>query len=93
MNDLTLFAMLAWVTCGMAAGLLTRLFVPGREMMCWPGSLLFGAAGSSTGGLTAYALQLGTEPAAPTGWILSIVGAVVALLFYQQFGGLCRRAA
>ena len=93
MNELALVAMLAWITCGITAGLLTRLFVPGRELMSWPGALLFGTAGSFTGGLAAYALKLGTELSAPAGWILSIVGAVVALLFYQQFGGARRRTA
>jgi uncharacterized membrane protein YeaQ/YmgE (transglycosylase-associated protein family) len=73
--------------------LLTRLFVPGRELMSWAGALLFGATGSLAGGLVAYAVKLGTEPSAPTGWILSIVGAVVALLFYQWFATTRSRTA
>jgi len=93
MNDLTLGAMLAWIVWGIVAGLLVRLLVPGRELMSWLGALFAGVSGAFSGGLTAYALKLGTEPLAPGGWILATVGAGVALLFYQQLAGARRQTA
>jgi len=86
MNDLTLSAMLAWVIFGVVVGLLARLIVPGRDAMGWLATMFLGIVGSFVGGLIAYALNLGTEPYAPAGWILSILGGVVALVLYYQLG-------
>jgi len=93
MNALIFGAMLAWTAWGVAAGLLMRLLVPGRELMSWLGSMFAGAGGAWIGGLIAYSPKLGTEPFAPTGWILAIVGAGVALLFYQYLAAAQRRTA
>jgi uncharacterized membrane protein YeaQ/YmgE (transglycosylase-associated protein family) len=93
MNELIRGAMLAWIAWGIVAGLLVRLLVPGRESMSWLGALLAGVGGAFVGGLIAYLLKLGTEPFTPGGWILAIVGAGVALLFYQQLAGARRRTA
>ena len=93
MNELALRAMLAWISWGVVAGLLVRLFVPGRESLSWLGALFAGVGGAFIGGLIAFALRLGTEPVTPGGWILAIVGAGVALLFYQHFAGARRRTA
>jgi uncharacterized membrane protein YeaQ/YmgE (transglycosylase-associated protein family) len=84
MSDLTLSAILAWVIFGLVVGLLARVLVPGSDLMGWLGSLFLGVVGSFAGGLIAYALKLGTEPYAPAGWMLSILGAVVALVLYSQ---------
>ena len=93
MSDLTLSAILAWVIFGLVVGLLARLLVPGSDPMGWLSTLFLGVVGSFVGGLIAYALKLGTEPYAPAGWILSILGAAGALLLYHQLGGARRGTA
>jgi len=74
-----------WAVFGLVISLLARLIVPGSDPMTWVGTLFLGVVGSFVGGLTAYALNLGTQPYAPAGWILSILGAVVALAAYHSF--------
>ena len=84
MNPLSI---IGWILFGLVVGLLARLLVPGRDPMGWLATLLLGVVGSVVGGLIAYALRLGTEPYAPAGWLLSIIGAVVALLGYYALTG------
>lgn len=73
---------LSWIFFGLIVGVIARLLIPGRDPMGWIATILLGIVGSVVGGLIAYALRLGTDPYAPAGWILSILGAVVTLLLY-----------
>jgi uncharacterized membrane protein YeaQ/YmgE (transglycosylase-associated protein family) len=84
--------LLGWIMFGLIVGLVARLLVPGRDPMGWIGTVFLGVLGSVVGGLFAYALRLGTYPYAPSGWILSVVGAMVALMFYYKAIGTGRRA-
>jgi len=73
-------AILGWLILGLICGVIARLLVPGRDPMGWIATIVLGLAGSVIGGVIAYLLHLGTEPYEPGGWILSIIGAVLALL-------------
>jgi uncharacterized membrane protein YeaQ/YmgE (transglycosylase-associated protein family) len=73
-------AILGWLILGLICGVLARLLVPGRDLMGWIAAIVLGLAGSVIGGVIAYILHLGTEPYEPGGWVLSIIGAVIALL-------------
>jgi uncharacterized membrane protein YeaQ/YmgE (transglycosylase-associated protein family) len=79
MNPLTI---VGWIIFGLIVGLIARLLVTGRDPTGWIATMLLGIVGSVVGGLIAYALRLGSEPYAPADWLLSIVGAVLALLGY-----------
>ena len=84
-------SILGWLILGLICGVIARLLVPGRDPMGWVATIVLGLAGSVIGGLIAYALHLGTEPYEPGGWILSIIGATLALLGWYWVAG--RRAA
>jgi len=83
--DLSLGTIFAWAVFGLAVGLIARLLVPGRDPMGWVGSIFLGVVGSFVGGLIAYALKLGADPYAPAGWLLSIIGAALAVAVYHSF--------
>jgi uncharacterized membrane protein YeaQ/YmgE (transglycosylase-associated protein family) len=85
-------SILGWILFGLIVGVIARLLVPGRDPMGWIATILLGIIGSVVGGLIAYALKLGTDPYQPGGWILSIIGAVIALLGYYWLTGTRRGA-
>ena len=74
----TLYAIIAWFVFGLIAGGLARLLVPGRQSMSLFMTSLLGIAGSVIGGGISWLLT--GEPLQPAGWILSIIGAVIALV-------------
>lgn len=80
-------SIIGWIVSGLIIGAIARLLIPGRDPLGWIATILLGIIGSVVGGFIAYALRLGTEPYAPAGWILSIIGAVVALLIYYWATG------
>ncbi|HXG11524.1 MAG TPA: GlsB/YeaQ/YmgE family stress response membrane protein [Gemmataceae bacterium] len=90
--ELSITSLLGWILFGLVVGLIARLLVPGRDPMGWIATILLGIVGSVVGGLIAFALRLGTQPYQPAGWILSIIGAVVALLGYYWLTGTRRDA-
>ena len=68
---------------GLIAGLLARAIVPGKDSMGILATILLGIIGSFVGTGIAYLLKL--EPGAILNWVLTIGGAVVALLIYNRF--------
>jgi uncharacterized membrane protein YeaQ/YmgE (transglycosylase-associated protein family) len=78
---------------GLLAGLLARALVPGKDSMGLLATLLLGVVGSFVGG--AIGALFNDErhilDFSPAGLIMSIVGAVVALLIYNRFAGGRRR--
>lgn len=73
---------LATLLVGLIAGLLARAIVPGRDAMGLLATILLGIVGSLVGLGVAYVLKL--ESGAVQGWILTIAGAVAALLIYNR---------
>ncbi|HVE91044.1 MAG TPA: GlsB/YeaQ/YmgE family stress response membrane protein [Actinomycetota bacterium] len=71
---------LVLVVVGLIAGALARLLVPGPDPMSIPATILLGVVGAMLGGLVGRLLFNDNEP----GWILAVLGSVVALLVYRK---------
>ena len=73
--------LLGWIVFGRIAGAIGRLLTPGRQPMGLILTTLRGVAGSFVGGAIGNVFGSGSilDPT-PSGWIGSIVGAVVILL-------------
>jgi uncharacterized membrane protein YeaQ/YmgE (transglycosylase-associated protein family) len=76
---------IGWIFIGLLAGLLARLFVPGRQPMGCLLTMVVGLIGSLVGGFLASAIW-GAPPDAPmihpTGLIGSTIGAIIVLLIF-----------
>jgi uncharacterized membrane protein YeaQ/YmgE (transglycosylase-associated protein family) len=74
---------------GLVAGLLARAIVPGKDAMGLLPTALLGIVGSFVGGaiwaLFSKEAKVFAWPPATGGLILSVVGAVIALLIYNRF--------
>jgi uncharacterized membrane protein YeaQ/YmgE (transglycosylase-associated protein family) len=83
---------LAWIIFGFIIGLIARALVPGKQGMGFVMTTLLGIAGSIVGGLVASAITgrsaTGFEP---TGFIGSLIGAIVLLLIAGMVTGPRRR--
>lgn len=82
----TVIAMVGWALFGLVAGAIARLLVPGRQPIGLAMTMLLGVAGSFLGGFVGWLLiGDGGNPLQASGWIMSIIGAVVLLLAYVGF--------
>ncbi len=70
----------AWIVFGFVVGLIARAIVPGRQGMGLVMTTLLGIAGSLIGGIVASALAGGGAGFQPSGFIGSIIGAIVLLV-------------
>jgi uncharacterized membrane protein YeaQ/YmgE (transglycosylase-associated protein family) len=69
---------------GLIVGAIARLFMPGKQAMSWPMTMLLGVVGSFVGGGISYLLfGPSTGYFQPAGWIMSFVGALVVLAVYS----------
>ena len=72
---------------GFIVGLIARSLVPGRHDLGVGGTILLGVVGSFVGGFLGYVL-LDSDPGEgafqPSGFIGSIIGAVIALWIYRS---------
>ena len=73
---------------GLIAGLLARAIVPGKDSMGILATLLLGIVGSFIGGAL-WAVFSGDKilDFNAGGLILSVIGAIIALLVYNRFAG------
>ena len=76
-----LLAILGWIVFGLIVGALGRLLVPGPQPLGWLGTIGLGVAGSFAGGFLAYLIR-GGEPFQPSGFLMSLLGAVIVLAVY-----------
>jgi uncharacterized membrane protein YeaQ/YmgE (transglycosylase-associated protein family) len=72
-------SVIGWMLFGLIAGAVARFLHPGYDRMGMVGTIILGILGSLLGGGIAYMLRFGTTPFEPSGWIMSILGAVVLL--------------
>jgi uncharacterized membrane protein YeaQ/YmgE (transglycosylase-associated protein family) len=83
---------LAWIVFGFVIGLIARAVVPGKQGMGLIMTTLLGIAGSLIGGLVASALGGGDATGFhPSGFIGSLIGAIVLLLIAGMVTGPRRR--
>jgi uncharacterized membrane protein YeaQ/YmgE (transglycosylase-associated protein family) len=76
-----LWAIIVWSLFGLVAGAIARLLIPGRQPIGILLTIVLGIVGSLVGGFIAY-LFTGGEPLQASGWIMSILGAVIVLGIY-----------
>jgi uncharacterized membrane protein YeaQ/YmgE (transglycosylase-associated protein family) len=84
----TLFSVISWLVFGVIVGAIARFLVPGRQEMGWIATALTGIAGSLIGGVISW-LIFGKpdETINAAGWLMSIVGAIIAVLIYARMKG------
>lgn len=78
---------LGWLLFGLVAGFIARALVPGKDNIGLLMTILLGVVGSVVGGLVFGLLTVGIRGFEPTGWIGSIIGAVIVLVVYNKFSG------
>jgi uncharacterized membrane protein YeaQ/YmgE (transglycosylase-associated protein family) len=78
---------LVWLLFGLAVGAIAKFVMPGDD----PGGILMtiviGVIGSIIGGGISYLFLGARGPYQPSGWILSIVGAILLLIAYRVIAG------
>lgn len=78
------------IVVGLIAGFLARALVPGDDSMSIVQTLVLGIVGSFIGGLLGY-LIFGKDSDEgffqPSGWIGSLIGAIIALLIWRAVKG------
>ena len=80
----------AFLIMGHIAGFIARWLMPGPDSMGWLGTMLLGIVGSLVGGTLAALLFGGTLELTAAGLIGSIIGALIVLWAWRNWGG--RRA-
>jgi uncharacterized membrane protein YeaQ/YmgE (transglycosylase-associated protein family) len=78
---------IAFLIVGLIAGFIARALVPGPDPMGWLGTMVLGVVGSFVGGTLAALVFGGTLELSTTGFIGSIVGAIIVLLIWRAMGG------
>jgi len=81
-----MFAIIGWLIFGLIIGAIARLLVPGRQSLGLLGTMLVGVAGSFIGGFLSF-LIFGGQLVQATGWIGSIIGAVILVVAVQRLSG------
>jgi uncharacterized membrane protein YeaQ/YmgE (transglycosylase-associated protein family) len=77
---------IGWIIFGLIIGALARLLMPGPQPIGILATMAVGIAGSFIGGFVAY-LLFGGEPLQASGWIGSLIGAVLLLAIVSYANG------
>jgi uncharacterized membrane protein YeaQ/YmgE (transglycosylase-associated protein family) len=85
--DLT--AIVTWIIFGAIVGVIARFLMPGPDPMGGLGTIILGIIGSFIGGFLSQLLFAGNAafPPPTSGWVGSIIGAIVALAIYRYSQG------
>ncbi|MCX2732710.1 GlsB/YeaQ/YmgE family stress response membrane protein [Saccharopolyspora sp. NFXS83] len=81
------WTILGWIVFGLIAGFIARAVVPGKDNIGLLMTIVLGVVGSVVGGLIFGVLTVGIRGFQPTGWIGSIIGAIVVLIIYNAVTG------
>lgn len=80
-----MFWIIGWLVFGFLIGLIARGIIPGTQQMGCLRTILLGVAGSFVGGGIGYLLQ-GGSVIQSSGWIGSVIGAVILLAISVRRG-------
>lgn len=80
---MTIWAIIVFALVGAIAGYLARFLLPGRDPMGCIGTMALGMAGSFVGGTLASLLFEDEFALNPSGFIGSLVGAIIILLIIR----------
>ncbi|MCW2529045.1 MAG: GlsB/YeaQ/YmgE family stress response rane protein [Pseudonocardiales bacterium] len=75
---------------GLIAGAIARLLVPGKQDLSIPLTIAIGIVGSFVGGFLGYLIfhKDGKDGfVQPSGWVGSIIGAIIVLVLFLKFAG------
>lgn len=77
-----IFNIISWIVFGLIVGAIARLFVRNDGIESWTMTIILGIAGSFVGGILSSLLfgSKGENFVRYSGWIMSIVGAIILLL-------------
>jgi uncharacterized membrane protein YeaQ/YmgE (transglycosylase-associated protein family) len=87
------WTILGWIVFGLVAGFIARAIVPGKDDIGIERTVLLGVLGSVLGGFLLGLLTGGLRGFEPSGWIGSIIGAVIVLVIYNKVTGRKRNRA
>jgi uncharacterized membrane protein YeaQ/YmgE (transglycosylase-associated protein family) len=87
------WTILGWIVFGLVAGFIARAIVPGKDDIGIVRTVLLGVLGSVLGGFLLGLLTGGLRGFEPSGWIGSIIGAVIVLVIYNKVTGRKRNRA
>ena len=77
---------ISWIVFGLIVGAIARFLLPGRQNMSWVMTIILGIVGSFAGGALSALLFTPSEGyIQPSGWIMSIIGALIVLFIYSRF--------
>jgi uncharacterized membrane protein YeaQ/YmgE (transglycosylase-associated protein family) len=83
---LSITEIISWCVFGLIVGLIARFLLPGRQHMGLVMTMILGIAGSFAGGFIGSIFSRRDHVAMhPSGWMMSIVGALVVLFMYSKF--------
>jgi uncharacterized membrane protein YeaQ/YmgE (transglycosylase-associated protein family) len=78
-----MIAFISWIVFGFVVGIIARFLIPGPQPLGFIMTTVLGVAGSFIGGWLGSMFHGGPiDVAEPSGWIGSIIGAVLLLLIY-----------
>ncbi len=80
-----MFWIIGWIVFGFLVGLIARRLVPGPQQMGCLRTVFLGIAGSFVGGAIGFLIQ-GGSVIQSSGWIGSIVGAIILLAISLRRG-------
>ena len=76
-----------WIIFGLIVGAIARFLMPGKQNMGWLMTIILGIVGSFAGGALSTVLFAPAEGfVQPSGWIMSIIGALIVLFIYSRVG-------
>jgi len=80
-----LLTIIRWAIFGLIVGAIARFLLPGKQSMSIWKTMLLGVVGSFVGGGLAYLIfGSGRGMFQASGWIMSIIGAIIADLIYSS---------
>ena len=80
-----MLSIIGFAIFGLVVGAIARFLLPGRQSMSIWMTMLLGVVGSFVGGFVSFLIFGSGQGALQTsGWIMSILGAIIALLIYSS---------